>query len=417
MVKLICNYMGYDYPYEKSPLEFWCCPDCEMVIGSRIKEISTEEIELMWQNLQIYNGRKLGVPKHIQNFIDKKSNIYYGIIDLTFNEGIRFNMNIPIHFEILETLTLLYDVVFVSGIYWDYLDTEIDIDISSKFQNFMKAGYIIPYDVDIMGFWRLTKFREEKKLRGIFFDDMLVNPTIEGNLVETMTYEDFQEINKLPEVEIYRLLGDTRLPENERHFAPQKLRLILNTLNRHTIHASILNTPIYIETDAKEIIRWKLNRITRAFSLDLLHDVDLTKDFLNNISIDIPINLSFDEVKEFKNTKACNDFRKSVFNVTEQYRKKTDVEILQKLLWEFYEHLNEFNEAAQSYSNVRTGILTGVVSTIGGLLEGLNSALISGIGASAASMLINSFFRKFYEITHKDWAILLWKWKKGKQEK
>jgi hypothetical protein len=226
-----------------------------------------------------------------------------------------------------------------------------------------------------------------------------------------MTFEDFKDIEKLPRENINNLLNDTKIRHDKKFFAPRKLEFILNTFNRHNLRASILDTPMYVDTDSKAIARWKLSQIANSFNLDIDRRVKITKDFLENITLDIPIELSFDDIKEFKEDKACTNFRKSIFTITEQYRKGSDQEIIQKLLWEFYERRNEFNEAAQSYAQVRTGILTGIVSTIGGLIGGLHGAVIGGAGASAASLLINSFFRKFYERNHKDWAIFLWDWK------
>lgn len=53
MVKLRCNLLGCGERYEKSPIEPWVCPACEMYCaGATIEEISQEEIELMWENLQ-----------------------------------------------------------------------------------------------------------------------------------------------------------------------------------------------------------------------------------------------------------------------------------------------------------------------------------------------------------------------------
>lgn len=301
-------------------------------------------------------------------------------------------------------------MVIVSSVWQDYLSTAIDYNTAHKFRKFIEEGYVIPFGGSAWSPSVLKSLKEVMNNRGYFINGVF-NPFIVDNLVSTTTFEDFNDVEKLPRENINTLLNDTKLRRNEKFFAPEKLEFILNTFNMHNLCASILDAPMYVDTDSKAIARWKLSRIVNSFNLDLDHSVKVTKDFLENISLDIPIALSFDDVKGFKEDKACNNFRKSIFTITERYRKGTDPEIIQKLLWEFYERRDEFNEAAQGYAQVRTGILTGIVSTIGGLIGGLDGAVIGGAGASAASLLMNSFFRKFYERNHKDWALFLWDWK------
>jgi len=73
----------------------------------------------------------------------------------------------------------------------------------------------------------------------------------------------------------------------------------------------------------------------------------------------------------------------------------------------------EFNELANSYVEKRVLLLTGTVSTIGGLLGGPVGAIVGGLGAGLVSPITKAVFRKLYEDRHRDWVYFFWKWQKA----
>lgn len=160
MVKLRCTLACCWTRYEASPTEMWVCPACEEYGLAEIEEINQEEIELMWGNLQTaeFGNEKLKIPKKTQKFVEGKSKIYYGIVEGTFNEKVLFNANISEHYEVLKTLTLLYDVIIVSDVWWDYFHY-----YPNEFRNFIEAGHIIPFSHK-GGWWDLRSLEEETRM-------------------------------------------------------------------------------------------------------------------------------------------------------------------------------------------------------------------------------------------------------------
>ena len=208
-------------------------------------------------------------------------------------------------------------MTIVSDVWYNYLDYNPD----NKFRNFIEEGYIIPLAADWEYLRPLKDLKEKMSGKGYYIESP-VNAFIRDNLVSTMTSEDFKEINELPQERFNKLLNDTKLRSDEKFLAPGKLELILNTFNKHNLYASILDTPMYIETDSEAIARWKLSQIANSFNLDLDHKVKVTKDFLENISLDIPAALSFDDIKEFKEDK------QNVVNPKKELLEKKDISLL-----------------------------------------------------------------------------------------
>jgi hypothetical protein len=108
----------------------------------------------MWENLQTieligeggkFEYGKLEILKKLKKFIEGKSKVYYGIIEGTYDGKTLFTGNISEHYEVFETLVLLYDVVIVSSVWQDYLSTAIDYNTAYKFRKFIEEGYAIPF--------------------------------------------------------------------------------------------------------------------------------------------------------------------------------------------------------------------------------------------------------------------------------
>jgi hypothetical protein len=397
MVKLRCCLAGCKKEcFEVDPLGFWICPHCKMNDTYDVVDISNEEIALIWEN---YNN----IYSH--GNIENEGSLYYGILEYTFEgKGITFDANISEHYDTLKTLVLLYDKVIINSVWFDYL-----IHDHPMFKSFLEEGYVIP-----IGDYYDEKYLEDNVFNyKIDYNMFRVGHynVVQENLASALTYSDFNKINMLPKKDITTLLKDTKLSNEEFPFAYGKLQVILKTINLHLLRSSTFNCPMYIDTASHDIMTWKMNDIVSHFNANISGKVKIAKKFLENISIDIPNDLNVDDFRSFKEDNICRSFRKSILSITERYRERPDNEILDKLIWDYYAKRIEFNEAAQSYAQVRTGILVGLVSTIGGSIGGMSGAAIGGIGASALSYFADCMFKKLYERSHKDWALYLWRWK------
>lgn len=371
MVKLHCQLC--DRIFSVDPLEYWGC--CDMQCFD-VFEISEEELNELWDNLDL-GQRKYKFIKPSEN-----NSIYLSVYD---DSKLK---------EALLILPLLFEKLYANNLF------DFDVSKEANTKLMVDSGIISPIS---------TEFRIPPTDN--YYCPIIANPIILNKLSLALAYEDARslrdkKIEKIIIQEIEKAYGDkfnwpldVIIREFERY-------------NRELITISKLNVPFVVEPLIQGIHDWKMRRVTNLYTENIKKDYKYYLEFLKQVSLRVPLHLEFDEIEEFRKEKASLEFRKTIFSLVDTSRKKPDEEIIQKLLWEFRERREKFNEAANTYSDVGSAILTGVVSTLGGLIGGVGGAILGGLGVGSASPVTKYFFKKVYERNNKDWAYFFWKWSK-----
>lgn len=187
----------------------------------------------------------------------------------------------------------------------------------------------------------------------------------------------------------------------------------LENVNLDLLVAARTGFPMILESLIDEIHQWKVKRIAGLCEIEISKEVSAVKRFLKSLNISVPNMLTFDDIVMFRKEKAFANFRDTLFSLSRKFQYDSSTDIAQDLLVDFHQKLMDFNELANSYAETRVLLLTGIVSTLGGLFGGPIGAMVGGLGTSLISSVTRVVFRKLYEDTHRDWVWFFWKWAKS----
>lgn len=393
--------------FHAKPTEMWICPACEETGVFNVISISHEEITEMYKSLDYTPELRLGEQKKLGRMklklppiVSESQGIY---ISVARKEGMK---------DALFILPLLFDRVFMSNLSLLLDLIHVSKNNSSTISNLLDSEIIIPIAQGSETVF-FTSFGEKVKP---ILSSALMNYTAMTNLITSLADEDIRAMDSNLRLELEKKLRRFYGNGIDVDFF-SCLENELEKYNRDLLIARRTGFPMVIEPLIDEIHRWKMKRIAGLFRTEVSKEVSIAKRFLKSLNISIPTNLTFDDIVSFRKEKASTSFRDTLFSLSKNFQQDLSSDIAQDLLARFYQKKMEFNELANSYAETRTLLLTGTVSTLGGLLGGPAGAIIGGLGTSLISPITKVVFRKLYEDAHKDWVYFFWKWQKKSARK
>jgi hypothetical protein len=384
--------------------ELWVCPYCEESGYSifSVLDISQDEINEMYERLnwRETSGRKEQIS--LPSIIRDSQSVY---VSINRYDARAFIQDLE---ENLSVLPLIFDRIFVRNLEF-VPGVELSSHLKDLIFNLSSSRIIVPIVSDYLF---LREFKDIG-IEPIAVNDIIGYPTW-CNLMKVMTYED---LHALRSKNFQRTLRKAFLKE----FGPEpcfsgfwfynRLTYVLEKYNTDLLLISRMQRPFIVEPFVNELHSWKIKRIANLCEKDFGKSGKVLRRFLNCLNISIPTGLTYDDIKAFRKEKAFTNFQKAFFTVTQKFQGDFFSDMTQELLIEFYRAKSEFDELANSYAEKGALVLTGIVSTIGGLISGPSGAILSGIGTSALYPVTKAIFKKIYENTHKNWVYFIWKWK------
>lgn len=386
MVKLRCQLCRRTVFHAK-PTEMWICPTCEETHIFDVMSISQKEIHEMYEGLDYREGIQGHIKIEMPSVISRGQGIY---VSLTRERSIE---------DAFHILPLLFDRVLIRNLHL----LPVSKINSPTISNLLSSGIVVPI---AHGFGTLLAIEKVKPI----LSSELMNHTIIMNLITSLAYEDMSAMND-------DLL--CKLKKKLRTFYSNGVDLdfygcLGNELEKYNFDLLVAmrtGFPMVLGPLVDEIHSWKMKRVAELYGTEVSEEVSIIKRFLRSLDMCIP-KLTFDDITSFRKEKACTNFRNALFSLSKRFQHDSSSDMAQDLLIEFYRRKMEFNELANSYAEKRVLLLTGAVSTLGGLLGGPVGAMVGGLGTSLVSPVTKVIFRKLYEDTHKDWAYFFWKWQK-----
>lgn len=397
MVKLHCELCHT--VFHAKPTEWWVCPNCEETGIFDVWSVSEKEILEMYNGLDHAEGitgpeGTIGPIKiKLPLMVEKSEGIY---ASFTREKSIE---------DALYVLPLLFDKIFIRGLH--YLpDTKIS---STPVSDLLNSEIIIPVTHG-------TELLLYDKVKPILSSEIM-SYVVMTNLITSLCYEDMRVMddNILCQLEgklrqLYEYGVD---PELEKYHFYGCLKNELKKYHFDLLAAARMGFPFTIEPLIKEIHYWKMDRVANLYRKEVSREISAVKRFFKSLNISIPTGLTFDDIASFRKQKAYADFRTELFSLSKGFQEDSLTDISQDLLARFHYRVMEFNELANSYVEKRVLLLTGTVSTIGGLSGGPVGAIVGGLGAGLVSPITKAVFRKLYEDSHRDWVYFFWKWQKA----
>lgn len=388
MVKLRCQLCRYTFDSKTD--EMWVCPKCEETGIFDVLSISEKEIHELYDALDYVEGIRGPIRIEPPSIISESRGVY---VSRTDEESI---------IDALCILPLLFERVFVRNMH--YLpSTKIESPIIA---GLTESKIVVPITTGIY-----RTLYPCKTVQPILFSEIMSFSAM-ANLVTSLSYEDMRAMDDAILFKIKKKL---------RRFYSNGVDIdfygcLNNELEKYNLDLLVTaktGFPLVIEPLVNEIHYWKLERVKELCRSEISRELDIVKRFLRSLDISIPINLTFDEITSFREEKASTEFRDALFSLSRRFQEDSKTDAAHDLRAEFYRRKMEFNELANSYAETRMLLLTGIVSTVGGLLGGPVGAIVGGLGTSLISPITKTIFRRMFEDSRKDWVSFFWKWHKA----
>ena len=160
---------------------------------------------------------------------------------------------------------------------------------------------------------------------------------------------------------------------------------LIYSINWDIIVSQILETPIFINEDLKPLWKYKYEKTIRDISRitntpELVDKSHIVKKFLYLKIHRLPMNLSIDEVKEFRKEKVATEFRrwlKEVFSRMVKEEEFKQVRPERDLLERFEELANTYRRKTQITGALIGGAIGVALSSLGANFAGIPSTIIS----------------------------------------
>lgn len=392
MVKVDCCFCRN--AFEASIDEIWVCPNCDQAGNSifNVISVSDDEIDRSLELLQ----RPGGTKQNINKIIGSNDYIFFG--EYHNEENIKDSMDL---------LVLLFDKIIVK----DKLLLTFYDELSSlgNFENQLYEKWVVP----ITGFGGIVSY--EDKYRKYCIDHFkIIDHVVWKNLTKVLASEYLKQLKGKPNRKDFITRIAEKSEMGDPMFPGETFMRLLDFNFEDQIMISQLDSPSFIQSYQTDMMNCYFGEVTEIRDKELGRNINVFRDFIKRLGINIPLKVEFDELKQFRNEKTAKELRTTLFDITNLNREASDTDIVNDLTLCFNEKLAEFNEAVESFSYYRTGLLVGMVSTIGGLLGGVEGAIVGGLGSSSSMFFGDTIFKKYYQRNNKDWAYFLWKWKKNK---
>lgn len=388
MVKLRCQLCRSTFDSKTDRM--WVCPECEETGIFDVLNISEKEIHELYDALDYVEGPKGPVRIEPPSIISESQGVY---VSRTDEESIT---------DALCILPLLFERVFIRNMHY-IPSTKIE---SPTITGLIESKIVVPVT---RGIYR-TLYPCETVPPVLFSEIMSFSAMT--NLVTSLSYEDMRAMDDATLLRIKKKL---------RRFYGDGVDIdfygcLNNELEKYNLDLLVSTKtgfPLVIEPLVNEIHQWKMKRVRELCITEISRELDMVRRFLRSLNISIPIDLTLDEIKSFREEKTSTEFRDALFSLSRRFQDDPKTDAAQDLWAEFYQRKMEFNELANSYAETRVVLLTGIVSTIGGFLGGPVGAIVGGLGTSLISPITKTIFRRMYEDSRKDWVSFFWKWHKA----
>lgn len=158
-------------------------------------------------------------------------------------------------------------------------------------------------------------------------------------------------------------------------------------LNWDLIFMNTLNVPMYFPNNCKDVFLYKLEKLNSQiyFPKRVINHINVT-NFLEQINVIFPSDLTIDQIKKFRKQKAAINFRnwleRKLFNIEE----KEDILRVKYLVQEF----NKLSKSHEEHADFISASLGGI---IGALNEGLVGATIGSVAGYGLSKILRSIWK------------------------
>tara|TARA_Y100000310_G_C20681497_1_gene816220 strand:+ start:1757 stop:2746 length:990 start_codon:yes stop_codon:yes gene_type:complete len=227
-----------------------------------------------------------------------------------------------------------------------------------------KEGYLIPTAI------KETNLSKELNECKTVIKQRLVDDALFSNLYCECIDSDYEDDD------LRYLVKKSFDVSNEKEFNTTFSRLSFS-LNWDIVLTQIIKTPILIDKRIKDIFNYKLKNIFDCFyTPQSINNLNEIKEFLSKVNPIVPSNLTIDQIKIFREDKACIKFRnwieKTIYNVY-------DKEKFDKIKTDDY-LIKEFNILSESYKTKNNLISYSLSGLAGGFVGGISTGSIVSAG-------------------------------------
>jgi hypothetical protein len=311
----------------------------------------------------------------------------------------------------IDLLVLLFDVVIIPEL-WKVIDE--DDPLSSRFIEYYDHGAVVPLDQgDVL---RLldnpqTALHAHVARRGVYISILegTGKHPLEGpgffcareNLMKVLASLDFKR-NGWYRDSLYQRLRTQDLIEDMAIEAPDHL---VNHVNGALITSQYLALPVTMAGVLEEVLRWKLG-VDSHWTPKTEYRV--LQQFASSLRIPVPIRSK--DVLWLRETTSGQELRRQLQLSCSRAQDAT--EALAALRDEYTHALSDLEDRARTFGDASVAVVSGMFSTLGGVLGGGAGAVIGGIGGTVVSLGTKTIFKRVYEATHKNWAYYFRRWGK-----
>ncbi len=394
MPELVCTFC--DHEWVQPALSLWSCPSCEMGVARElVREATNEEINELWAYLSAQQFKptpQTGLHGHNGYFAG------YRLDDLR---------------TAIDLLVLLFDVTVVPEL-WKIID-EGD-PLASRFIEYYDHGAVLPLDQgDVLHLLEnpQNSLHAHVARRGAY----IAVPrgtgagTVGGpgffwareNLMKVLASLDFKRHGWYRD-DLYRRLRAQDLIEDIAIEEPDHL---VNHVNGALITSQYLALPVTMAGVLEEVVRWKLG-VDSSWTPKTEYRV--LQQFTSLLRIPVPMRSK--DVLRLRESPSGQELRRQLQLSCSRAQNAT--EALTVLQDEYTRALSALKERAYTFGEVSVAVVSGMFSTLGGVLGGGAGAVIGGIGGTAVSLGTKAMFERVYQATHKNWAYYFQHWGKAR---